>query len=298
MNEEMKLDGFLFYRSFYEALSELEPADRTAVYDAICEMGLNGEVTTELTGVAKAMFTLIKPVLMSNRQKKAGGKKGGRPRKKPEPEAAEPAQEPEQTEEESIEEPEDSECEGEVSENEKPMVSKNNEKTKTYGYEKQAKNQNHSLSNRQEIKDKEIKDKRFKENSLAGVKESPPPPALSGFGPFGNVFLSPHEIRQLDETYPGIWRPVMDSLSSYMESTGKTYRSHFATILRWVEKDQKAKKCKGPAKKDELPDWYADLGDRRPPEPELLEEVAALQAKSAAEIEDYRQQQRKGEAGL
>lgn len=53
-------DGFIFYASFYEAITELEDHDQLAVYRAICEYALNGN-EPELTGVASAMFKLMKP---------------------------------------------------------------------------------------------------------------------------------------------------------------------------------------------------------------------------------------------
>lgn len=53
-------DSFIFYRSFYEALIELENDDKLAVYEAIADYSLNQNLT-ELKGVAKAIFTLIKP---------------------------------------------------------------------------------------------------------------------------------------------------------------------------------------------------------------------------------------------
>ena len=74
-------DSFLFYRSFYEAISDLEAEDRIKVYDAICEYALNGN-EPELRGAASAIFKMAKPQINANNKRYENGKKGGRPSKK------------------------------------------------------------------------------------------------------------------------------------------------------------------------------------------------------------------------
>lgn len=73
-------DSAIFYRSFYDAVKDL-PADVQAdVYKAMCEYAYyQNEI--ELTGTAKAIFTLIKPQFDANFKKYENGKKGGRPPK-------------------------------------------------------------------------------------------------------------------------------------------------------------------------------------------------------------------------
>lgn len=71
-------DSIIFYRSFYEAISELEPDVQARVYTAIFEYSLNfNEV--ELSGLPKTIFTLIKPQLDANNKRYKNGRKGGRP---------------------------------------------------------------------------------------------------------------------------------------------------------------------------------------------------------------------------
>lgn len=55
----------VFYRSFYEAMKQLEPQTKSDVFDAILEFGLNGN-EIELNGIAKTVFILIKPQLTAN----------------------------------------------------------------------------------------------------------------------------------------------------------------------------------------------------------------------------------------
>lgn len=71
----------IFYESFYEACKDLSPADRFATYDAIIAYGCAGVLPEKLKGTPKAIFTMAKPLLDANIERKANGAKGGRPRK-------------------------------------------------------------------------------------------------------------------------------------------------------------------------------------------------------------------------
>jgi hypothetical protein len=65
-------DSTIFYRSFYEAISELPKEVQADVYTALFEYALNfNEV--ELTGLAKTIFTLIKPQLDANLKRYRNG---------------------------------------------------------------------------------------------------------------------------------------------------------------------------------------------------------------------------------
>ena len=75
----MERNGFVFYRSFYEALCALDPETRLACYDALMNYGLNGE-EPEAEGVIKAIFILFKPQIDANNKRYANGCKGGKPK--------------------------------------------------------------------------------------------------------------------------------------------------------------------------------------------------------------------------
>ena len=64
-------------------------------------------------------------------------------------------------------------------------------------------------------------------------------------GEFSNVLLTDDEYQKL--TDKGLL-PYIERLSSYIASTGKRYKSHYATILNWSRKDEKAEKPKGKLK--------------------------------------------------
>lgn len=70
-------DSFIFYRSFYESIKEIPEEEQLKVYKSITEYALNKN-ELELTGIAKAIFTLIKPQLDANYQKFLNGSKAKR----------------------------------------------------------------------------------------------------------------------------------------------------------------------------------------------------------------------------
>jgi hypothetical protein len=75
MNESM-----VFYRSFYEALRDLDDSIRLELYDAIMRYSLYEE-EVELSPLAKPFFRLISPQLDANLRRRKNGTLGGRPSK-------------------------------------------------------------------------------------------------------------------------------------------------------------------------------------------------------------------------
>ena len=74
---DVERDSFIFYRSFYESIKEIPEEEQLKVYKSITEYALNKN-ELELTGIAKAIFTLIKPQLDANYQKFLNGSKAKR----------------------------------------------------------------------------------------------------------------------------------------------------------------------------------------------------------------------------
>ena len=69
----MARDSFIFYRSFYDAINELPKENQADTYSAIARYALDQE-ETELTGISKAIFSLVKPQLDANYKKYENGK--------------------------------------------------------------------------------------------------------------------------------------------------------------------------------------------------------------------------------
>ena len=59
------------------------------------------------------------------------------------------------------------------------------------------------------------------------------------FGEFENVFLSADEFQKLKSKLGTETEGYIERLSSYIASSGKKYKSHYATILSWTQKDAK-----------------------------------------------------------
>lgn len=84
----MARDSFVFYRSFFEAISLMPPEIQAEVYPALVEYALNGKEPKGLTDIAKGVFILIKPNIDASITRYENGKKcakygklGGRPAK-------------------------------------------------------------------------------------------------------------------------------------------------------------------------------------------------------------------------
>ena len=79
---------------------------------------------------------------------------------------------------------------------------------------------------------------RLDKNSRGGEKHA------HGF--FANVLLTDDELQKLAAEIPN-YEEYIEKLSHYIESNGKKYKSHYATILMWHRKDRE----KQPAAPDE-----------------------------------------------
>lgn len=60
------------------------------------------------------------------------------------------------------------------------------------------------------------------------------------FGEFENVFLSVDELQKLKSKLGAETESYIERLSNYIASSGKKYKSHYATILSWTQKDTKS----------------------------------------------------------
>lgn len=62
------------------------------------------------------------------------------------------------------------------------------------------------------------------------------------YGEYRNVLLSDSDMEKLKTEFPTDWEERIENLSGYMESHGKTYRNHLATIRNWARKDREEKR--------------------------------------------------------
>lgn len=73
-------DSFVFYRSFYEALKEMDKNVQADCLMALAQYALDGDMPG-LTPEVRMFMTLAKPQIDANNQKFVNGSKGGRPKR-------------------------------------------------------------------------------------------------------------------------------------------------------------------------------------------------------------------------
>lgn len=79
------------------------------------------------------------------------------------------------------------------------------------------------------------------------------------YGRYQNVILTDKELADLQAEFPTVWEKYVEKLSAYMESTGRKYKSHAATIRRWASEDKQ--KATSGAKGGGLPDYTYKEGE-------------------------------------
>ena len=79
----MGKDSFVFYKSFYESIKELDPENQLEVFKSIFEYAFYNK-NIELNGISKAIFTLMKPNIDNSIARYnacvENGRKGGAPK--------------------------------------------------------------------------------------------------------------------------------------------------------------------------------------------------------------------------
>ncbi len=73
-------------------------------------------------------------------------------------------------------------------------------------------------------------------DSDESVSLSPKKPVAHKYGEYNNVLLTDDELTKLQANFPD-WADRIEDLSCYIASTGKAYKSHYATIRNWAKKD-------------------------------------------------------------
>ncbi len=90
-------------------------------------------------------------------------------------------------------------------------------------------------------------------------------PTKHKYGEYKNVLLTDDELEKLKEEFID-WEERIERLSSYVASTGKSYKSHYATIKNWARKDKEQNKTKQqaqPKKSSGYDEFMAQLAAMR-----------------------------------
>lgn len=101
----------------------------------------------------------------------------------------------------------------------------------------QAHGQASAEADAQQNKKKKIKEKKINKINKRECVNAPTHP----LGKYKNVFLTDEEVDLLAGKFPNNWQDKIERLSKYMADTGKTYCSHYDTIIEWNEADVKCK---------------------------------------------------------
>ena len=60
----------------------------------------------------------------------------------------------------------------------------------------------------------------------------------SFYGEYKNVSLTDEEYGKLKDKMQGHREEMIEKLSTYMQSTGRNYKDHYATLVHWYEQDK------------------------------------------------------------
>ena len=69
------------------------------------------------------------------------------------------------------------------------------------------------------------------------VSKADKPLTRHKYGSYKNVLFTDEEYAKLQAEYPADYEERIERLSEYIASTGKSYKSHLATIRSWARKD-------------------------------------------------------------
>lgn len=87
--------------------------------------------------------------------------------------------------------------------------------------------------------DKDREDKNRLEKERGDKTELPSPnSSVNTYGIYENVELTDDQYKELHTIMGSNAQKMIERLSSYMESTGKKYHNHYATLRHWYEEDK------------------------------------------------------------
>ena len=91
-----------------------------------------------------------------------------------------------------------------------------------------------TLANATEVrsKKKEVRSKKLDVRSKSITETS------NTFGEYQRVLLTDKQLETLKKEFPSDWEYWINKLDSYIESTGKKYKNHLATIRNWSRRDK------------------------------------------------------------
>ncbi len=209
-------DSFIFYRSFATAARKMNEHQKAQFLDVLCDYSLdNKNDFTGLDIVVDISFSLIKPLIDKNNIQFENGKKGGRPKKN-----------------ETQLKPNSNPIETQLKPSSNPIETQL--KPSSNPIETQLK----PSSNPTPSNDKDV----YKDVHVNGIKEKDNTDVLStkkNFGEHGTVSLTDQEYEKLKNRLGNRFEMAIKKLDDYKASNGKKYKSDYAAINSWVEREVK-----------------------------------------------------------
>lgn len=87
-------------------------------------------------------------------------------------------------------------------------------------------------------KERDLEKESEGEGNISSPTPSPKNPPRHKYGMYNNVLLSDEDMEKLQAEFPHDYTDRIERLSEYIASTGKSYKSHLATIRAWSRKDK------------------------------------------------------------
>jgi len=94
--------------------------------------------------------------------------------------------------------------------------------------------------------DKDKEEDKDVDKEIKNIKERRP--IRHKYGEYNNVLLSDADLEKLKNEFPQDWQGRIENLSSYIASTGKSYKNHLATIRNWARKETERQTAKPAAR--------------------------------------------------
>lgn len=105
------------------------------------------------------------------------------------------------------------------------------------------------------------------------------------YGEYENVLLSDSDFEKLKSEFPSDYTARIENLSSYIASTGKSYKNHLATIRNWARKENTGKESKPRYGSFDVNDAFKKALNRTYTEPEMHK---SENSKTAADDENIK----------
>ncbi|MDY4023615.1 MAG: phage replisome organizer N-terminal domain-containing protein [Enterococcus avium] len=133
--------------------------------------------------------------------------------------------------------------------------------------------------------DKELElDKEIDKKKDVAPSKTKAKPTRHKYGEYKNVLLSDEQLEKLKKEFPADWEARIERVSSYCESTGKSYKNYFATIKNWAKKDHAGNRY-GNKRVEKLPSHITETPKKVEPEIDWVAEAERSLAERGVESE-------------